>query len=237
MVMKMTVCREIKEILMEKADAGYKDFHSKLVNGISPDRIIGVRTPAVRKLAAEFARREDIGYFLNDLPHQYYDENNLHAFIIDMTADFNECVELYDRFLPYIDNWATCDMASPKVFAKHPERLLPHIQRWLLSGETFTIRFAIDMLMKHCLGSLFRKEYLDWVAEVKSEEYYVKMVQAWFFAEALAKQYDTAVRYIENCRLSVWVHNKTIQKAIESRRISDEQKTYLRGLKIFPVQI
>lgn len=229
----MTICREIKEILIKNADAEYKRFHSKLINEISPDRIIGVRTPVVRRLAAEFAKRDDIGNFLNDLPHQYYDENNLHAFIIDKTADFDECAELYDRFLPYVDNWATCDMASPKVFAKHPERLLPHIQRWLGSGETFTIRFAIDMLMKHFLGGLFREEYLDWVAGVKSEEYYVKMVQAWFFAEALAKQYDSAVGYIEKCRLSTWVHNKAIQKATESRRITGGQKAYLRSLKIF----
>lgn len=213
-------------------DLSYRDFHAKLMPTIDKETIIGVRTPALRKYAKEVAKHPDMKAFLQDCPHQYYEENNLHGFIIEAYKEYEECLAAIDAFLPYVDNWATCDMMTPKVFKKHLVELLPQIKGWLVSGETYSIRFGINMLMKFYLDENFSVEYLEWVSAVKHEDYYVKMVVAWYFATALAKQYEATIPYIEAGRLERWTHNKTIQKAIESYRITDGQKQFLRTLKI-----
>lgn len=223
---------KIIERLFELQDLGYKEFHCKLVPTMNADTVIGVRTPELRKYAKELAKDSSISQFLNSLPHKYYEENNLHGFIIEKIKDYDECIEQVEKFLPYIDNWATCDLMSPKIFKKHLPELLVKIKEWVSSDHTYTIRFGIEMLMSFYLDEAFEIQYLDMVAAVKSEEYYVNMMIAWFFATALAKQYEATIPYIENQRLDVWTHNKAIQKAVESRRISDEQKKYLRSLKI-----
>ena len=228
----MTINDEIRSALFENADEKYRQFQTPLIPDISPDSMIGVRTPVIRQLAKELAKRDDIGDFLSSLPHKYYDENNLHSSVICLTKDFDKCLSQIESFLPYIDNWATCDMTSPKVFAKYPERLLPHIRRWIVSDKIYTVRFAVNSLMRYFLDGRFSAEYTDMVAAIRSEEYYIRMVVAWYFATALTKQYDEAVKYIEKRALDPWTHNKAIQKSIESRRISDEHKDYLRSLKI-----
>jgi len=195
------------------------------------EKEIGVRTPELRKLAKELAKREDIREFLNDLPHQYFDENQLHAFILSGEKDFEKCMEDLERFLPYVDNWATCDQTSPKVFRKHRKELLDAIRRWIESDHPYTVRFAIKMLMEHFLDEDFDPAYPEMVAEVRSEEYYIRMMIAWYFATALAKQYEAVLPYLEQKKLDVWTHNKTIQKAVESYRITEEQKIYLKSLK------
>ena len=198
---------------------------------INEDLIIGVRTPELRRFAKELWKNQDVSCFLNELPHRYYEENNLHAFLIEMTRDYDECVDALNIFLPYVDNWATCDMMVPKVFKKHLPELREQIKVWLDSEYVYEVRFAVDMLMKYYLDELFEPEYLQWIADIDSEEYYLKMVKAWFFATALAKQYDVTVPYIENQYMDKWTHNKTIQKSIESYRIDKEQKKYLKSLK------
>ena len=228
----MTEIREeILQRLFALQDLQYRDFQAKLMPTVDKSTIIGVRTPELRKLAREFAKREDIGAFLDVLPHAYYDENNLHGFLLCEDKDFDRVIKRLDTFLPYIDNWATCDLTSPKVFKKHRAELLPHIRRWLASSKVYTVRFGIEMLLSHYLDEEFESEYLDWVAALRSEEYYVNMMIAWYFATALAKQYDVALPYLLEQRLAPWTHNKTIQKAIESYRITDEQKAYLRTIK------
>ena len=174
----------------------------------------------------------EIDDFLSSLPHKYYDENNLHGFIIAEMKDYDRTIAEIDRLLPYIDNWATCDLIRPKLFSKNHDKLIKDIRRWMKSSKTYTIRFGIEMLMTHFLDDYFRPEYLEWVASITNDEYYVKMMVAWYFATALAKQYDATLPIIEQKRLASWTHNKTIQKAIESYRITDEQKEYLKGLKI-----
>lgn len=228
----MKINDEILCALFENADEKYKAFQYPLIPDIDPSDLIGVRTPVIRKLAAEFAKRDDINDFLSSLPHKYYDENNLHSSIICRTKDLDTCLSQVESFLPYIDNWATCDMTSPKAFAKNPEALLPHIRRWIASDKTYTVRFAVISLMRYFLDDKFSPEYPDMVAAIRSEEYYIKMGVAWYFATALTKQYTKAVKYIEERRLDKWTHNKAIQKAIESRLISDERKNFLRSLKI-----
>lgn len=223
---------DIKQRLYELQDFPYRDFQSRLLPTVPPETIIGIRTPVLRKLAKELMKTQEITEFLWDLPHQYFDENQLHAFLICEMKDFEECMEETERFLPFIDNWATCDQLSPKAFKKHKQELLPAVEKWIASGETYTIRFGIGMLMQHFLDDDFAPEYPELVAAVRSEEYYVNMMAAWYFATALAKQYDAVLPYIREQRLSPWTHNKTIQKAIESSRISPEQKAYLRDLKI-----
>ena len=223
---------EILQRLFALQDMTYKDFQAKLMPTVDKETIIGVRTPLLRKLAKELAKREDIGAYLDDLPHLYYDENNLHGFILCEDKDFARTVERVDAFLPYVDNWATCDLLSPKVFAKHKAELTAHIRRWLASDRTYTVRFGIEMLMSHYLDADFAPEYPAWVAAVESGEYYVNMMIAWYFATALAKQYDAVLPYLTERRLSTWTHNKTVQKAVESYRITDEQKAYLKLLKI-----
>ena len=223
---------EILSLLFESADESYRKLQVSIVPNVSKENIIGVRFPKIRALAKGLILRSDIDIFLKSTPHKYYDENNLHAAIIALTKDFDKCVLQVEEFLPYIDNWATCDTLSPKVFAKQPQKLLHYIDKWLLSEKVYTIRFGVNMLMKHFLGERFESVYTDKVAAIRHDDYYVKMSIAWYFATALTKQYDTAVTYIENRTLDTWTHNKAIQKAIESRLIDDDKKAYLRSLKI-----
>ena len=223
---------ETQQRLFALRDEGYRDFNAALIPSVDKGRTIGVRTPALRALAKELRGTEAAARFLSELPHQYFDENQLHAFLLEGIKDYDACLRQVERFLPYVDNWATCDQLSPKVFKKHKGELLERIRSWLASGETYTLRFGMGMLMAHYLDEDFDPEYLGLVAAVRSEEYYIRMMQAWYFATALAKQYEAALPYIEERRLETWTHNKAIQKALESRRVSDERKAYLRSLKI-----
>lgn len=223
---------EIRQRLYELQDIGYRDFQAKLIPNIASDSMIGVRTPILRNLAKELSKDPDIVEFLQDLPHSFFDENQLHAFLISEIKDYKECIKQLIRFLPFIDNWATCDQLSPKVFKKHRAALLTAVKEWIRSDQTYTVRFGIGMLMQHFLDEDFDPEYPQLVAAVRSEEYYINMMIAWYFATALAKQYDTTLPYIEQRKLDVWTHNKTIQKAVESNRITPEQKEYLKSLKI-----
>ena len=223
---------EIQNELFKLQDVKYRDFQAKLMPTINPESMIGVRTPELRKLAKQLAKRDDIDEFLDVLPHKYFDENQLHAFIISGMKDYEKCLERLEAFLPFVDNWATCDQMSPKIFKKHRVDLVQRIEKWIESDYTYTVRFAIGMLMEHFLDEDFDIVYADMVADVHSEEYYINMMIAWYFATALAKQYDAIVPYIIEQRLNTWTHNKTIQKAVESYRITPEQKTYLRTLKI-----
>ncbi len=222
---------EIRQELFSLQDEKYRDFQGKLIPNISPESVIGVRTPALRKLAKQYAKKDDIDTFLADTPHRYFDENQLHAFVLSEMKDFDRCIELVSAFLPFVDNWATCDQMSPKIFKKHRPELLIYIDKWLASKETYTIRFAIGMLMEHFLEAEFDIAYPEKVANIRSEEYYINMMKAWYFATALAKQYDSVLPFIEERRLDKWSHNKAIQKSIESYRITPEQKEYLRTLK------
>ncbi|MBQ3427572.1 MAG: DNA alkylation repair protein [Clostridia bacterium] len=223
---------EIRKELYRLQDEGYRDFQSKLIPTVPSELFIGVRTPDLRRLAKELSKRDDICEFLSSLPHKYFDENQLHAFTISGMRDLESCINELNKFLPFVDNWATCDQMSPKIFKKHKSELLVEIRRWIGSDCTYTVRFAIGMLMEHFLDEDFDISYLHIVANVKSEEYYIKMMVAWYFATALAKQYDAVLPFIEEKKLSTWTHNKAIQKAAESRRISMEKKEYLRTLKI-----
>ena len=231
----------MKDELFKLQDIEYRVFQKKLIPTADQEMFIGVRTPELRKLAKRLYKEAkadsngpaaaDVGRFLKDLPHEYFDENQLHAFIISEEKDFDRCIEEVEKFLPYVDNWATCDQLSPKVFKKNKDGLLLHVRKWLESDHTYTVRFAIGMLMEHFLNEDFDPEYPELVAGVRSDEYYVNMMIAWYFATALAKQYDAILPYIEEQRLDVWTHNKTIQKARESYRITAEQKEYLKTLK------
>lgn len=222
---------EIRAGLFERQDLDYRDFHSRLVPNLSKDTLIGVRTPALRAYAKELNKRPNIGEFLNDLPHTYYEENCLHAFLIEQIRDFDRCMAETERFLPYIDNWATCDMFSPKVFRKHQAEVYAACKRWLTSSHIYTVRYAIVTFLGDFLDEEFRPELLQLTANIRTEEYYINMARAWLFAEALAKQYGAALSYLLDHRLDTWTHNKAIQKAIESRRITLETKTYLKTLK------
>lgn len=222
---------DIQKELFKLQDKEYRKMQIKIIPTVNPDTIIGVRTPELRNLAKKLFKENNYAEFINSLPHQYFDENQLHAFIISMIKDYNECLKCFNRFLPYIDNWSTCDQQSPKVFLKHPNELITEIKRWIKSKDTYTIRFGISMLMRNYLDENFKPEYLEMISKIKSNEYYVNMMIAWFFATALAKQYNATIPYIENKKLDVWVHNKTIQKSIESYRITQEHKDYLRSLK------
>lgn len=217
--------------LFEMRDIEYRDFNSKLIPTVPKDLIIGVRTPELRKFANEIKRTEYAKEFLKILPHKYYEENNLHAFLIESIADYDMCVAELNRFLPFVDNWATCDMMRPKIFKKHLPELACQIKIWIDSPDVYTVRFAVEMLMKFYLDDNFGVEFADMVASIRSDEYYVKMMQAWYFATALAKQYVSVIGYLERGALDTDTHNKTIRKAIESYRITDEQKEYLRTLK------
>ena len=221
----------IEKMLFELRDEKYAAFQAKLTPTVDPGLFIGVRVPEVRKVAKQLKNEPDAEAFLRELPHRYYDENMLHGLLISEIKDYDRAVAETDLFLPFVDNWAVCDIMSPKVFKKHKPELIGKIREWTASDDTYTIRFGIEMLMSHFLDADFVPEYLEIPAAVRSEEYYVNMMVAWFFATALTKQWDSSIPYIENGRLDKWTHNKTIQKAIESYRITDEQKAYLRTLK------
>ena len=228
------IIRKIQKELFEMQDLKYRDFHSKLMPTVDKEKVIGVRIPQLRKYASSFLKlssREEINEFMHTLPHQYYEEDNLHAFIIEKIKDYEECINALNAFLPYIDNWATCDMMNPKVLKKESERLLEQVKVWLKAKETYVVRFAMGCLMNYYLDEYFTEECANLVAEVQSDEYYIQMMQAWYFATALAKQYDAVLPYLLEHKLSMWVHNKTIQKAVESYRITTEQKEYLKTLK------
>lgn len=223
--------KQIQAQLFELEDTKYRDFQVKLIPTVKPDSMIGVRTPLLKTLAKKLFKENDTSKFLSTLPHKYFDENQLHAFIINEQKDFSVCMKLLEKFLPYIDNWATCDQLSPKIFKKNKNELLPYIEKWLYSEKTFTVRFAVGMLMQHFLDEDFKIQYMKKVAAIRSQEYYINMMVAWYFATALAKQYDAALGFIKENKLEEWTHNKAIQKAIESYRITAEQKDYLRTLK------
>ena len=218
----------LQEQLFEMQDLGYREFHSKLMPTVDKGKIIGIRTPQLRKFAKEFAKTEEKELFLNTLPHLYYEEDNLHGFLLEMEKDYAVLVEKVDRFLPFVDNWATCDMMRPKVFKKHLPELFEYVKVWIESKHTYTVRYGIGMLLSFYLDEEFDEKHLEMVAKIRSEEYYVNMMVAWYFATALAKQWDAAICYIENQKLDKWTHNKAIQKAIESYRVTKEQKEYLR---------
>ncbi len=224
---KMTVY----ERLLEVRDVEYKDFQAKLVPNISPDTIIGVRTPAMRAVAKEVFKSPEKDMFLNDLPHRYYEENLVHFFVLAEMKDFDECVEAVEKFLPYVDCWPVSDQATPKSFKKNHEKLLPLIKKWIASDHVYTARFGIRMLMNEFLGDDYKEEYLELASSNKGDDYYLKMMVAWYFATALAKQYDSAVKYIEDRKLDEWIHKKSIQKAVESYRVSDEHKEYLKRFR------
>ncbi|MCR5485848.1 MAG: DNA alkylation repair protein [Clostridiales bacterium] len=223
---------EIIERLFRMRDGKYAEMQKKIIPTVEENSIIGVRTPELRSFAKELYGNKDAELFLSSLPHKYFDENQLHAFILSLEKDFDKCIVKTEEFLPYVDNWATCDQLSPKVFKKNREMLLPYIRKWIISDHTYTVRFAVGMLMQHFLDDSFKTEYADAVASIRSEEYYINMMRAWYFATALAKQYDEIIPYLEEKRLDGWTHNKTIRKSIESYRISEEKKQYLRSLKV-----
>ncbi len=223
---------EIRKRLFKLQDKKYRDFQCKLIPTLESTTIIGVRTPELRRYAKELVKQKDMQNFLHFLPHQYFEENQLHAFIISEIKDNKQCLEELNRFLPFVDNWATCDQLSPKVFKKNRSELIDQIKQWVCSDKTYMVRFGIGMLLEHFLDDDFDPIYLEMVSKISSAEYYIRMMIAWYFATALAKQYIKALPYIEDQRLDIWTHNKTIQKAVESRRITLEQKGYLKRLKI-----
>ncbi|MBQ6505251.1 MAG: DNA alkylation repair protein [Flexilinea sp.] len=223
---------DIQNFLFLMQDEKYRNFQKNLIPTVGPDRMIGVRTPDLRKFAGQLIKEGSADDFLEELPHRYFDEDQLHAFILSEMKEYDRCIAEVNRFLPYVNNWATCDQMSPKVFKKHRTDLLVHIREWLNSGEVYTIRFAIGMLMQHFLDEDFDPAYPELVSQIRSDEYYVNMMIAWYFATALAKQYDAVLPYLTEHRLDRWTHNKTIQKAIESYRITDEQKAFLKELRM-----
>lgn len=223
----MTVYERLAACGSEK----YRDFQSKLVPNIPKETILGVKTPDMRRIAKEIKGTKEAEEFLTELPHKYYEENLVHFFLIAMIRDFDECVKAVETFLPYVDCWPVCDQSSPKVFTKDHDKLLPLIKKWISSEHVYSVRFGLRMLMNEFLGEDFSPEYLEWAAAVKGQDYYIKMMVAWYFATALAKQYDDSVVYIEERRLEPWTHKKAIQKAIESFRVSDEHKEYLKTFR------
>lgn len=227
----MAELTKLQKQLFELQDLKYRDFHSKLMPETDKETVIGIRTPVLRKFAKEFAGTSEAEAFLRQLPHRYYEENNLHMMLITGIKDYEKCMEEIQRFLPCIDNWATCDYPAPKCFARHKDQVLEEAKRWISSGETYVIRYGIGMLMRLFLDEDFSSEYLEMAAAVQSQEYYVNMMIAWYFATALAKQWDATVPYIEQHKLSDWVHRKTVQKAVESYRITPEHKEYLKGFR------
>jgi len=223
--------KEIQKRLFSLADSKYAEFQAKLIPTVAPEKFIGVRVPVLRRFSKEFEKDPMCCGFMNTLPHEYFDENLLHAILLGRIKDYDKCVAAVEVFLPCIDNWAMCDTLSPKVFGKHKSELIEKIKEWVASEKTYTCRFGINMLMTHYLDEDFKAEYLEIPESVAGEEYYVRMMVAWYYATALAKQWDAAIPYIEEHRLPKWTHNKTIQKACESYRITDEQKAYLKTLR------
>ena len=222
---------EIQERLFALGDPAYRDFTAPLLPTVERGSIIGVRVPAVAALAKELRKEGKADAFLRELPHRYFEENGLHAAILSQEKDYALCMTLLERFLPWVDNWSVCDSLKPAVFKKHRPELLERIPEWLRSDRPYTVRFGIAMLMSHFLDEDFQPAFLTWVADLRSEEYYVNMMIAWYFATALAKQYKAAVPYLEERRLARWTHNKSIQKAIESYRVPEEHKAYLKTLR------
>jgi len=222
---------EIQTYLFSMQDLTYQAFQSKLIPSIDRSRVIGVRTPALRKFARELVGTPQAERFLSDLPHTFYEENNLHAFLLEQITDFQDLICALDTFLPYVDNWATCDSMSPRILARHKAELLPHLYRWMESGEIYRVRYAIGMLMKHYLTDAYTDEYPRRISGIKSDEYYVNMMVAWYFATALAVRYEDALPYLTERRLSPWIHRKAIQKATESYRLNSSQKQFLRGIR------
>ena len=222
---------DLHKKLYSLQDLKYRDMQIKIIPTVSPESIIGVRTPELKTMAKDFLKAGDHKDFLGELPHKYFEENQLQAFIISGIKDPEECMEELEKFLPHVDNWATCDQMSPKTFRKHKDVLLAHIKEWIRSDKTYTIRFGVGMLMEHFLDEDYDPQYPEMVAGIRSEEYYVNMMIAWYFATALAKQYESILPFIEGKRLEDWTHNKAIQKSVESSRIRDEQKIYLKTLK------
>ena len=221
----------IQKKLFELEDKKYAEFQSRLIPTTKKEKIIGVRVPKLRKLAKEYINEPECTEFLKELPHNYYDENMLHGILISEIKEYDTCIQALNNFLPYVDNWAVCDIMSPKIFKRYRLKLIESIRIWSASKENYTCRFGIGMLMSHFLDDDFEEEYLIIPTQIHSEEYYVNMMKAWFFATALAKQWDITIKYIEEKRLDEWTHKKAIQKACESRRISDKQKIYLKSLK------
>ena len=221
----------LMDTLMRVKDDEYKEFQSKLVPNISKETILGIRTPELRGIAKEIFNSNERDSFLNDLPHKYYEENLIHFFVISMISNFDECVKRVEEFLPYVDCWPVSDQATPKTFKKNHDKLLPYIKKWLKSKHVYTKRFGIRMLMNEYLGDDFREEYLKLVAEIKGEDYYLKMMVAWYFATALAKRYNETIYYFKNHSLDEWTHKKAIQKALESYRVTDEHKKHLISIK------
>ena len=230
--MESSIIKKIQEYLFSAQDTSYQQFQSKIIPNVDQETIIGVRTPQLRDYAKKLAKDENIDEFITSLPHTYYEENMLHAFIIENIKDYDKAIKAVETFLPYVDNWATCDMMSPKIFKKHTTELYQKIDEWLQSDQTYTIRFGIGMLMKYFLDDHFKPEILEKVDAIKSEEYYINMMIAWFFATALVKQEEATLPYITQHKLDTWTHNKAIQKALESYRIDNDLKEYLKSLKI-----
>ncbi len=227
----MTI-KELQELLFEYADEKYGDFGAKLIPNLPRERIIGVRTPEYKNIIARIKDDPVVPVFLSTLPHTYHEENCLHVALINKMRNYEECLAALEKFMPFIDNWAVNDGVNPPCFKKHRAELISHVQRWMASDAPYTRRCGMKVFMANYLGDAFRPEYLDLPADLRSDEYYVNMMTAWLFAEALIKQWDTAVKYIEGRRLDAWTHNKAIQKACESFRVSDERKEYLRSLKV-----
>ena len=223
---------EIRSELFELADEKYRDFHAGLIPNVPAEKIIGVRTPVLKKYAAKIKDTDNAREFVRVLPHDYYDENNLHGFLISYIKDPGELMDALRVFLPFVDNWATCDLLRPRAIAKAPEMFLPFIYELLGSDKTYEVRFGMEMLMVYFLDDKYSEKYAADIAAVRSDEYYINMMKAWYFATALAKQYDSAVKFIENRALDMWSHNKAVQKACESFRVTDEHKAYLKTLKI-----
>ena len=221
---------DIQKELFKLADEKYKKFHGSLMPTVNPNKIIGIRTPVLRKFAKSLTKEQKTE-FLKTLPHTFYEEDNLHVFILQEEKNFEKAIAEVERFLPFVDNWATCDAPPPKAFEKERERLLPYVQKWLESAHAYAIRYGIGVLMRLFLDKDFSEDYLRWVADVQSEEYYVNMMRAWFFATAMAKQEKTVLPYMENCLLDSWTHNKTIQKCVESYRIDQKLKEKLKELR------
>lgn len=221
----------LRRELFNLRDETYRDFQAKSVPNVAKEKFIGVRTPALSRLVKKYFRDVDAQSFLNDLPHKYFEENSIHASLLSELKNFNECLSATKIFLPYVDNWATCDSISPKIFQQHTAELEAEISNWLKSEHVYTVRFGLSMLMKFYLGENFDVKYLERAAEVRSEEYYVQMMAAWLFATALAKHYDAVIEFLTERRLSPPIHKRTIRKALESRRITAEQKIFLRGLR------
>lgn len=226
------IVKDIQSKLFDLQDIKYRDFHAKLMPTVNKEKIIGVRIPVLRSFAKEFGKTKEAKLFLQVLPHSYYEENNLHGLLLEQIKDYEKCLQELERFLPFIDNWATCDLLAVRTVKKHLDVFIEEVYRWIQSQHTYTIRFGIGMLMRYYLDENFQMEYPEKVMQICSKEYYVNMMRAWYFATALAKQPDAALPWLTERRLDVWTHNKTIQKAVESFRIPPEMKQQLRELRI-----